>query len=484
MKVTIFNLCSKLTSDGSRLISALLKRAGYEVISVFLARSEPLEYATDELESLDQILRDTDVVLISVYSNYVIRAIQVTQYIHNRFPKIHVIWGGPHCISAPDSCLKFSDGVCFSEGDEVVLTLLDRISEGNDYADIPNMAFNINGTRVVNRTLPPFSELDSLPYYDYEFDTQFILNKDLLKMTQEMFKENSTGYPYYIPTFYFLTTRGCPYTCSYCNNCRYVEMFGMNRMRFHSVNRIIDELEATLSKLCSIELVGFGDDDFFARSNSQIEDFARQYKERIGLPFGVAVSANSFSQKKMEPLLDAGLKFVQMGVQSGSQRILEEVYNRKIKVTRTKRVVKQITAYQDSKDFDFSLDFIVDNPYETKDDIIRTYEYLINLPSRIRINLFLLAFFPGTPIYERAIRDGFVMPFDEKASRFFLKSIFTYQKNYEMLLVLLVRDIKQRGWAKKWFSKYALRMLGTRTMRYLGSLVPESIYEKLIEKTK
>jgi radical SAM superfamily enzyme YgiQ (UPF0313 family) len=484
MRVAVFSVCSKLTSDGSRLVSALLKRAGHEVRSVFLARSEPLEYGPAELEHLDPILRETDVVLIAVYSSYVIRAVQVTEYVKSRFPNMVVVWGGPHCISVPELCLRFADGVCFSEGDEAVLDLLNRMSEGADYLRVPNMAFNRNGTQVVNTVLPPFADVDSLPYYDYDLDTQFILDGGLSRISEEKFKERCAAYPYYVPTFYYLTSRGCPYTCSYCNNCRYVDMFGSNRMRFQSVDRIIEELRSTLSRLDFIELVGFGDDDFFARPLSQLEGFAGKYKEMIGLPFGVAISANSYSPKKMELLVQAGLKFIQMGVESGSQRVLDEVYSRKIKVERTKEVVKQITEIQKNYDLDFFLDFIIDNPYETTDDVMRTYEYLIDLPSRVKINLFLLAFFPGTPIYERALQDGFITPFDEKASRFYLKSTITYHRNYEMLLVLLLKYLREKPQRSKYVSQFVLRGLGSRAMRSLGAVVPNSVYGQLIDKIK
>lgn len=71
--------------------------------------------------------------------------------------------------------------------------------------------------------------------------------------------------------------------------------------------------------------MGFADDDFFIRTLKDLEDFAEKYKCRIGLPFGVAVSPNTFSKEKMEILLDAGLKAIQTGVESGSQRVLDEV---------------------------------------------------------------------------------------------------------------------------------------------------------------
>lgn len=481
MKIAVINVSSILTSDGSRLISALLKQAKHDVKSVFLARSEPHLYESDELEQLDEVLKDRDLVMIAVYSNYAIRAIQVTEFVHKKYPGMKVIWGGPHCISVPGIGLRYADGVCFSEGDKVVVDLANKMEAGITYLDTPNMAFNVNGSQVINDVLPPFVDLDSLPYYDYDLEDQFILDGELSQMTKEKFRERSAVYPYYIPMLYFLTSRGCPHHCSYCNNCRYVKMFGQNTMRFHNIDRVIDELEHILKSLDFFELIGFGDDDFFIRPGKKIEDFVQKYKKRIGLPFGVAVSASTYRREKMEMLLDAGLTFIQLGVQSGSQRILDEVYNRKIKLSKTREAVHQIEPYHKTHGLQLIIDFIIDNPYETRDDIIETYQYLLDLSLEVRINLFILAFFPGTPIYDRAIRDGIIKPFDEKAFRFYFKSSIIYQNNYEMFLVLLIRYLRRHPKLQRYIPKSVLRMLASLPVRYVASISPQSLHAILIK---
>ncbi len=481
MKIAVINVSSILTSDGSRLISALLKRAKHDVKSVFLSRSEPLLYEPNELEWLDEILKDRDLIMIAVYSNYAIRAIQVTEFVHKKYPGMKVIWGGPHCISVPKFGLRYADGVCFSEGDKVVVDLVNKMEAGINYLDTPNMAFIVNGSQIINDVLPPFTDIDSLPYYDYDLKDQFILDRKLSQMTKKKFRERCAMYPYYIPMLYFLTSRGCPNQCSYCNNCRYVAMFGRNTIRFHSNDRVIDELEHILAHFDFIKLVGFGDDDFFMRSGKQIEDFAEKYKKKIGLPFGIAVSANTYRREKMEILLDAGLDIIQMGIQSGSQRILDGVYNRKIKLSKSKNVVHQIEPYHKTHGLHLLLDFIIDNPYETRDDIIETYQYLLDLPLEVRINLFILAFFPGTPIYDRALKDGIIKPFDEKAFRFYIKSPIKYQKNYEMFLVLLIRYIRRQPQPWCYLPKFVLRALASLPIRYISSILPQSFYTILIK---
>jgi hypothetical protein len=66
MNIALFNVSGRLSSDGSRLISALLNRAGHSVKTIFLARPEPIEYGLDELERLDEIVRGVDLVMVAV----------------------------------------------------------------------------------------------------------------------------------------------------------------------------------------------------------------------------------------------------------------------------------------------------------------------------------------------------------------------------------------------------------------------------------
>lgn len=474
MRITLFNLSARLSSDGSRLIAALLKQANHKVKSVYMARSEPMFYSQAELECLDDILKQSDLVMIGVYSTYASRAVQITEFIHNRYPGLKVIWGGPHCISVPEIGAQYADGVCFSEGDGAVVELVKRMESGEDYLSTPNMAFNISGSIILNKVLPPFSDLDSLPYCDYEFEDQFLLDKDIFPMTREKFKVHISDYPYNKPILFILASRGCPNNCSYCNNCRYTKLFNYNPIRIQSAGRIVDELKDNLELLDFVELIGFGDDDFFIRSINEIEDFAEKYKRRIGLPFMIAVSANSFNKKKMEILLDSGLKIIQMGVQSASERILREVFHRKIKPSKSRWAIEQISPYHNTHDLDLLLDFIIDNPYELKDDIIDTYKYIIELPPSIRTNIFFLSFFPGTPIYERALADGIIKPFTYDSFRFYGRGQVKYQKNFETFLVILASYLRNNH--KKYMPRAILPILGWRTIRKLASLLPDSFY--------
>ncbi len=254
-------------------------------------------------------------------------------------------------------------------------------------------------------------------------------------------------------------------------------MFGKNLIRYYSVERVIAEIKQTLTALPFVEFIVFGDDDFLARPKKQLQAFAKRYKNEIGLPFGAAASTRTYRRDKMDILLDSGLTAFNLGIQSGSQRVITEVYNRKISLEKTREVIKDIASYEQERGLTVVVDFIIDNPYETKEDIIKTYEYLLDLPPSFKPNLFFLSFYPGTPIYQRARQDGLIQDFDSDLFRSYTGSSLRFQKNYETFLVLLLRLTRLHPKLQQ-IPKKVFQFLGSPPVRKLASLCPEIIFEK------
>ncbi len=477
MNISLVNVSGRLSTDGSRLVSALLKRRGDSVTSVFLSRRAPMLYEQSELALLDDILQRADAVMVSVYSSYAERAAQVTDYVHARWPRKRVFWGGPHCISVPELGLRHADGICYSEGDEAVPELVRRMERGgDDWLATPNFAFRHAGTVRKNPVLPAFRDLDSLPSYDYDYHGHWILDRALVPMTPELLKARLASYPYRTPIFYYMTSRGCPHNCAYCNNCRYLALWGKVPIRLQSVARVIDELERQLAHLGFIEFVGFGDDDFFVRPQEQVEEFAAAYRSRIGLPFGIAVSARTYRREKLAPLMDAGLKMVQMGVQSASRRVLEEVFNRNIGVERTRAAALDLAGAGRERGLDLALDFIIDNPWETREDAYQTFRYILDMPPDVILNVFSLAFFPGTPLYDTAVAEGIIGTSSRGAARFWARTRLRYQRNWETFLIIFTRFLRLAVRRKSTALQVFLRACGSRPVRVAMRAVPGSVF--------
>ena len=473
MNILFISVSGRLPSDGSRLISALLKQDGHKVLNVYLARTEP-DYSEVEFEQLKHLLESAELVLIAVYSNYAHRAEKLTEFIHERYPRLLVVWGGPHCVSVPEYSLKFADAVCFSEGEKCILELVDRLKRNMPYHNIQNMAFRVNGEYIINPALPPFQELDSLPFYDFSFDDQYLLDTGITLLDKTNIIDLFKQYPFYIPTLYFLTARGCTQKCSFCNNIRYTALFGPHKIRFYSNDRIIREIRATLDKMDFIKFIGIADDDFFARSLEKIEEFANLYKQEIQLPFGVAVTPRSYSRDKLQVLVEHGLKAINIGVQSGSQKILDDIYQRKINLESTRNIIHEISEYNATSGVITVVDFIIDNPYETKEDIMATFKFILNMPPEAKINLFYLSFYPGTPIYDRALQDGLIEAYGDSKFRSFSRSSLRYQVNYETLLVQALRLSRMHPRLRR-IPKILFKLMGSSPVRFMANLLPDDL---------
>jgi len=480
MKIGLVNVTGHVqTGDGSRLISALLKRDGHRVTSVYLSRTEPLSYGRDELAQLDGIFGDADAVMMGVYSAYALRAAQVSDYVHERWPGRLVFWGGPHCVGAPEIGLRHADGLCISEGDEAVPELVRRLDQGGDWKATPNFSF-MEGKRIQrNPVLPPFRDLDGLPYYDYDLEEQYLLDGKLVPLTMDVLKPRLLGPPYRTPTLYYMASRGCPHNCAYCHNCRFHAMWGSSPLRLVGVDRALDEIEYQVRKFGCIEFVGFFDDDFFQRSPAQLEHLAREYKRRIGLPFGVMVSARTWRRDKMDLLVDAGLKVIEMGVQSGSQRVLDEVFNRPLSIVKTREVSREIGTYLRRGGVMMLLDFIIDNPWETREDVLATLRYILDVPPRTVLNVFLLTYFPGTPVYERAVAEGLIKPLSLRSLRRFSRARLRYQRNWETVLIQLIRLLSMAVRRKSTPISTFLRACASRPVRLVMSLPPPVFFGAL-----
>ncbi len=483
MRLALISVNAFVPCDGFRLILAILRRDGHHVTAISLPRQAPQVCTEHELAQLARATDEAELILLGVYSSYSGRAIQVSDALRARHPERKIVWGGPHCVASPEACLRHADGVCFAEGDEAVPLFVRRLAAGDPaWIEAPNFAFRTADGPRINSVLPPTNNLDALPFYDYSFENEFVLDDELAPVGTDLLKRHLPIHPFMLPTATFLTSRGCPHQCAYCNNCRYTALHG-GRMpiRRQSVDRFMDEVEHTLKRLPFVERVLFGDDDFLIRSLAELEQFAARYRRTVNRPFAVCLSANTYRREKLDVLLDAGLKIAQIGVQSGSQRVLDEVYARGVRVDKARTVIAETAPLLAQRGGLVLADFIVDNPYETEKDVLATYRFLVDLPHEAFAEIFALVFLPGTPLYVRALADGHIRPFDPAAFREYTSRTALYQVNYPLLLIRMLevlRDERVHRWIPRWF----LHALAARPLVCLMRRVPGWLMGWLIRR--
>ncbi|MEO5357353.1 MAG: B12-binding domain-containing radical SAM protein [Nitrospirae bacterium YQR-1] len=442
---------------GVRTLSAYLKKHGKEVRNIFLPGGvEKFKYKTGfkynyEQRLMDQVVelcRGSDLVGISFMSNYLDRATQLCETLRAAL-KVPIIVGGIHPTVMPEDCLRFADIVCVGEGEETLLELVNAIETGSDYSDIQNLCLMKNGVTRRNPMRALVQDLDSIPFCDFGMDGHFIydnIKSSVEPMSKNLLKRMFPLEPHLEGTFYdsykrtlsfkIMTTRGCPHHCSFCAEKTLSDMYkGQRYLRKRGVNNIIEELLWVKREFDFVESIFLFDDTFMVRPEPEIIEFAEAYKKHIGLPFHIQASPGTVTEGKMEALIDAGLAFVEMGIQSMSELGMA-LYKRSITGSTILKAADVFHKYQ-GRIYPPCYHIILDNPWESTSDVVETLNLILELPRPFWLKRASLVCFPGTDLYEKAKRDGIIKTEEDEWREVYSKHLHTPHGSYVNFLTYL-----------------------------------------------
>lgn len=298
---------------GISIISPLLKQHGFGSEAI----GADIKLIRERLKR-----GDIDVVAYSTPTIYADTYLELNRRLKKEFRFLSV-FGGPHPTFFPDMINEDGvDVICVGEGEYAMLELMQSL--GQDLSRIENLWVKENGTIHKNPLRPLLQDLDALPLPDHE-----------------IFR---TAIPRSIWQALVITSRGCPYSCTYCFNHVYRELYrGKGKIiRRRSVDHVLEELELIKSRGC-YRFIRFLD-DLFTLDPEWVEEFAAKYQKRIGLPFSCLVRANHITPEIARQLKAAGCWRVQMGVEAGDDFIRNEVFKRNMseeEILRASRIIQE-----------------------------------------------------------------------------------------------------------------------------------------------
>jgi anaerobic magnesium-protoporphyrin IX monomethyl ester cyclase len=307
---------------------------------------------------------------------------------------ISVVFGGVHTTAAPQRVLEndFIDYAVIGEGEYAMLDLLECLKNHappSEMLHIPNLCLKHAGQTVINAPRPYISDLDSLPFPD----------KQLFYDKVPMFEEIYTA----------LSSRGCPYDCTYCSNSMYHKLYCHEKqhIRRRSVGNVIEELKKVKEK-GKAKLILFND-EVFTSSMKWLEEFAARYPSEVGMPYFCSIHPSTVKAKTAELLKKSGCWSIAIGVQSGSERIRKEIFNRHIS---NKQIIEAVLNIKKAGILVY-LDNIFGAPTETEADLEECLKlYRILRPHRIQTHR--LTYFPGTEIISHGLREKCICAEDVK----------------------------------------------------------------------
>ena len=401
MKISLISLYPDIATIGLRILSASLKKEGHSVQIVFLRNEFEKKYENNIINELVGQIKETDLIGVSLTTNFFENAIQITQGIKKNL-NVPIVWGGIHPTIRPKECLDYADMVCLGEGEETLVELVQKMEAGQDLYDIKGMWFKDKG-RIITNTLRPLKEdLNSIAFPDYNYRNHYLhIKNDIKKIDLTILKI------YLQKRYSTMASRGCPFGCTYCCNNTINQMYPNHRMiRKRNWDNIIEEINEARKLLPFIEYIYFEDDAFFFYTTDEIKDFCVRYNKYVGLPLSIGggTPAN-LTAEKLKALNDVGLRFIRMGIQSWSERS-RKLYKRNFSNAEILETIQLLNKFKDT--VIPSYDIILDNPWETDQELIESLMILTKIPLPFVLTLFSLTFFPGTELYERAKIEGLI----------------------------------------------------------------------------
>jgi anaerobic magnesium-protoporphyrin IX monomethyl ester cyclase len=297
---------------------------------------------------------------------------------------VPVVFGGIHPTSVPEKVITnpLVDYVCIGEGEEAIVELAQALKNNKSVEHIKNICFKQNGKAVFNEIRPLISNLDFLPFPD----------KELFYSSAPIFKD---GYA-------ILSSRGCIFSCSYCNNNVLKKIYKTdNIFRRRSIENIIEELRYAKEKY-KPEFVSFID-DFFNTDEAWLENFLNRYRNEINLPFNCYLFPDFVRENMILEMKKAGCYRVQLGVQIIDEHKRFRVLKRQ---SSNHEIGHVIDLFKRSRIY-VVCDNILGFPGEEKKDLVNlAYFYNEHLPDHIEI--FWLRYFPKCEIISWAIENGYI----------------------------------------------------------------------------
>ncbi|MEW6665565.1 MAG: radical SAM protein [Thermodesulfobacteriota bacterium] len=253
-----------------------------------------------------------DLVAYSVVSGSHRQTLEISRRV-KRIAGVPAVFGGPHATFFPEIIHEDSvDAVCVGEGEQALLELARGLEQGSDLNQIKNLWLKSDGTIHRNPVRALVQDLDGLPFPDrgliYRSDP-YLRNSKIKR---------------------FLSSRGCPFQCTYCFNRAYKRIYkGERILRWRSVENLVQEI-AAVKREYPLDLVRFVDDIFILPPLDWLEEFSSTYTREIGLPFVCNLQAKLVTRDKVRLLREAGCISVYMAIEAGNDRLRNDLLERRM----------------------------------------------------------------------------------------------------------------------------------------------------------
>lgn len=300
-------------------------------------------------------------------------------------PGIKVVFGGPHVSALKAEILNDFPVIDYCVTGEGEATLTELIqSRGEDSGSIEGLVYRDADQNIcITPHRSKLLDLDTLPFPAYE----------KLKGYPEAYKLPIFNYPK-TPNTSCISSRGCPYSCSYCDRSVFKKSF-----RYNSAEYLYEHLKYLKTRF-GIRHINFYDDQF-TFNRKRVEEFTQlMLKKPLSMTFNCAVRAEHIDASLIRMMKKAGCWMISLGIESGDPELLtQHRQNVDLDVMREKiHMIKRAGIRTKGL-------FMVGLPGETEESMKKSIRFYKSLPID-ELNVAKFTPFPGTPLYENLNNSG------------------------------------------------------------------------------
>lgn len=371
---------------GLALIAAVLEKNGYPVtfLDANALRLQP--------EAIGPLVAGADVVGLTAMTPTIGVAINIARHLKRANPDLTIILGGNHATLLPEETLAAAleiDIIVRGEGEETIIELLPALENKQPLADIPGIRYRHNGKIISSADRTTTVALDSLPFLAYH----------LLPIRR--YKPHPP-HGRALPFAAIITSRGCPYKCSYCSK----PIFG-NKFRGQSPERVVEEV-AYYKQRFGIKELAFYDDVFTLDKKRAYTIAEGIMKKGLKILWTCETRVNLVDKDLLRQMKQAGCYSIAYGIESGSPELLDAL-DKDISLEQVEEAVRlsqevglQTIGY-----------FMIGSPGESPETIRQTIQFAKKL--KLDYAQFSVTIpFPGTKLYSLYLdgRNGDNIPWE------------------------------------------------------------------------
>jgi radical SAM superfamily enzyme YgiQ (UPF0313 family) len=327
-------------------------------------------------------MENPSVVGVSVWTSAYKSALNVARIAKGIDRNMKVVFGGIHPTTMPKETAmeKDVDFVVVGEGERTFLELIKNMGRPEK---VDGICFKRGKEIILTKPREFIEDLDSLPFPDRD---------NII---------SDFGVPYKLDLGTVLTSRGCPYDCSFCAS----KVMWNRIVRYRSIERVVDEIESQVRKYGTnvFEIL----DDTFTIDPKRVEDFCQTLNERkLKIKWQCKARVDSLSEDLLRKMKSAGCESIAYGIESGNQQILN-MMNKGVTVEQSRNAISSAKK----AGIDTIAYFIVGYPEETAATMGDTESLIKELKCHMS-SLSILTPYPGTKVYRDSKKDGLILTED------------------------------------------------------------------------